>query len=154
MKITKLLLLGALLGLAVAPVANAQRAHLGFRVGYNFDRDDALIGGQVGIPISRMVELYPSLDYYLADVGSAMGFNVDLKLRSSGQPQSSVVYFGGGLNMMNTSFNGSSNMDTGGNLFVGLESRLGATHPFFEVRGLLHNQSSVQIVGGLNFTLR
>ena len=48
---------------------------------------------------------------------------------------------------------GASNTDTGGNLFFGLESRLGAAHPFFEVRGLLHDQSSVQLVGGLNFTL-
>lgn len=154
MKTTKPLLFAALLALLIVPAAGAQRAHLGFRAGYNFDRDDALLGGQIAIPVSSMVELYPSLDVYLADVGTVMGFNVDLKLRSSGQPQASVLYFGGGLNMVNASAGGSSNMDTGGNLFVGLESRRGAAHPFFEVRGLLHEQSSVQLVGGLNFTLR
>jgi hypothetical protein len=104
------------------------------------------------IPIASMVELYPSLDYYLSDAGTVMGFNVDLKWRTP-TPQS-ALYVGGGLNMMRASAGGASNMDTGGNVFVGLESRLGRTHPFFEVRGLLHEQSAVQLVGGLNFTLR
>ncbi len=152
MKTTKPLLVAALLALTIVPVAGAQRAHLGFRAGYNFDRDDALVGGHVFIPIASMVELYPSLDYYLTDAGTVMGFNVDLKWRNP-TPQS-ALYFGGGLNMMRASAGGASNMDTGGNVFVGLESRLGRTHPFFEVRGLLHEQSAVQLVGGLNFTLR
>jgi hypothetical protein len=150
MKTMKPMLLAALLVTAVVPVAAAQRAHLGFRAGYNFDRDDALLGAQVLIPLASMVELYPSFDYYMTDVGSATGFNVDLKVRTAG---SSAMYVGGGLNMMRIGGGGTSNMNTGGNVFVGLESRLGQTHPFFEVRGLLHEQSSVQIVGGFNFTL-
>ena len=150
MKTMKPMLLAALLVAAVAPVAAAQRAHLGFRAGYNFDRDDALLGAQVLIPLASMVELYPSFDYYMTDAGSATGFNVDLKVRTAG---SSAMYVGGGLNMMRIGGGGTSNMNTGGNLFVGLESRLGQTHPFFEVRGLLHEQSSVQIVGGFNFTI-
>lgn len=152
MKTMKPLLLAGMLALFVVPVAAAQRAHLGFRAAYNFDRDDAAVGAQVQFPIASSVELYPSFDYYLTDGGSVTGFNVDLKLRNPGQQ--SVFYIGGGLNMMRTSFGGASNMDTGGNLFVGLESRLGAMHPFFEVRGLLHEQSAVQLVGGLNFTIR
>ena len=150
MKTMKPMLLAALLMTAVVPVAAAQRAHLGFRAGYNFDRDDALLGAQVLIPLASMVELYPSFDYYMTDAGSATGFNVDLKVRTAG---SSAMYVGGGLNMMRIGGGGTSNMNTGGNLFVGLESRLGQTHPFFEVRGLLHEQSSVQIVGGFNFTI-
>jgi hypothetical protein len=150
MKTMKPMLLAALLVTAVVPVAAAQRAHLGFRAGYNFDRDDALLGAQVLIPLASMVELYPSFDYYMTDAGSATGFNVDLKVRTAG---SSAMYVGGGLNMMRIGGGGTSNMNTGGNVFVGLESRLGQTHPFFEVRGLLHEQSSVQIVGGFNFTL-
>lgn len=150
MKTMKPMLLAALLVTAVVPVAAAQRAHLGFRAGYNFDRDDALLGAQVLIPLASMVELYPSFDYYMTDAGSATGFNVDLKVRTAG---SSAMYVGGGLNMMRIGGGGTSNMNTGGNLFVGLESRLGQTHPFFEVRGLLHEQSSVQIVGGFNFTI-
>lgn len=147
----KTMLLAALLGLAIVPAAAAQRAHLGFRAGYNFDRDDAAIGAQVLLPLTNAVEFYPSLDYYLTDAGSAVGFNVDLKLRNPGNM--GVIYVGGGLNMMRTGGGGTSNLNTGGNVFMGLESRLGATHPFFEVRGLLHEQSSVQIVGGFNFTM-
>jgi hypothetical protein len=152
MRTTKSLVLAGLLALLVVPVAGAQRSHLGFRAGYNFDRDDAVVGGQVFIPIASMIELYPSVDYYLTDAGTVMGFNVDLKWRN--QTPRSALYFGGGLNMLRASAGGASNVNTGGNLFAGLESRLGATHPFFEVRGLLHEQSSVQLVAGLNFTLR
>jgi hypothetical protein len=151
MKTTKPLLLAVLLGMAVTTAAAAQRAHLGFRAGYNFDRDDASLGGQVQLPIGSMIELYPSFDYYFAEVGSAVAFNADLKFRPGNT--SSVLYLGGGLNMMRTSSGDASDMDTGGNLFMGIESRLGQTHPFFEVRGLLREQSAVQLVGGFNFTL-
>jgi len=152
MKTMKMLLLAGLLSGLLVSTASAQRAHLGFRGGYNFDRNDALIGAQVSLPVSRLVEAYPSFDYYLTSgSGSTVGFNLDLKLRSMGM--SSVWYVGGGLNVLRTSGGGFSNSDTGGNLFVGLESRVGSVHPFFEVRGLLHDQSAVQIVGGLNFTL-
>jgi hypothetical protein len=64
-----------------------------------------------------------------------------------------VFYVGGGLNMLRNSVDGVSDMDTGGSLFVGYENRLGDVHPFFEIRGLLHDQSAVQIAAGLNFTL-
>jgi hypothetical protein len=151
MKTMKALLVAALLGVGATSVAMAQRPHLGFRAGYNFDFDDAAIGAQVLVPIGSMVEFYPSFDYYFRDTGSAVGFNADLKLR--GNSVSSVLYVGGGLNMLRTSVSGANDMNTGGNLFVGVESRLGQTHPFFEVRGLLREQSSVQLVGGFNFTL-
>jgi hypothetical protein len=134
-------------------VANAQRAHLGFRGGYNFDREDALLGAQLSLPVGGMVEVYPSFDYYFTDGGgSLLGINMDLKLRSMGGSHS-AFYVGGGLSLMRASAGGASTTDTGGSLFAGLESRVGSAHPFFEVRGLLHDQSSVQIVGGLNFTL-
>jgi hypothetical protein len=151
MKTMRPLLLAALLGIAATSVASAQRAHVGFRAGYNFDRDDAALGAQVLVPLSGMVEFYPSFDYYFADAGSAVGFNADLKWRPGNS--SSVLYLGGGLNMMRTSVGDSNDMDTGGNLFMGVESRLGQAHPFFEVRGLLREQSSVQLVGGFNFTI-
>jgi hypothetical protein len=146
-----LLLAAMLLGVA-APTLRAQNAHLGFRGGYNFDREDALIGAHMTFPVGGLVDLYPSIDYYFTDgSGSMVGFNVDLKLREIGRQ--SVVYVGGGLSMLRSSNGGVTDTDTGGNLFAGLESRMGSTHPFLEVRGLLREQSSVQIVGGLNFTL-
>jgi hypothetical protein len=152
-KIMQSLLTLAVVSTLVVSVASAQRAHLGVRGGYNFDREDALIGAQLSIPVGGMVEVYPSFDYYFTGrSNSLVGFNMDLKVRGMGSRQSSF-YVGGGLNLLRSSANGVSNTDTGGSLFAGLESRVGSTHPFFEVRGLLHDQSAVQIVGGLNFTL-
>jgi hypothetical protein len=151
MKTTKPLLLAAVAVMLSATAVQAQRAHLGFRAGYEFDRENALLGAQITLPLSGMVELYPSFDYYLTEgSGSMVGFNVDLKLRSVGQ---SALYVGGGLNMLRASSGGSADTDTGGNLFLGVESRTGAVHPFFELRGLLRDNSAVQIVGGLNFSL-
>jgi hypothetical protein len=149
---TRTLIAAGLLSALIVSGASAQRAHLGFRGGYNFDREDALVGAQFSLPVGGLVEVYPSFDYYLTDgSGSMVGINMDLKLRTGANH--SAFYVGGGLNMMRASSGGSSNTNTGGNLFAGLESRLGSTHPFFEVRGLLREQSSVQLVGGLNFTI-
>ena len=148
-KTMKTLIAGGFLSALIVSSATAQRAHLGFRGGYNFDRENALIGAQFGLPVGSQMELYPSFDYYLSDGDrSALGFNVDLKLYT-GAADHNPLYVGGGLNLMRAS----GDTDTGGNLFAGFESRLGATHPFFEVRGLLREESAVQIVAGLNFTL-
>jgi hypothetical protein len=123
----------------------AQRAHFGVHTGYNFDSEDWLIGAQVHVPLSRSVELYPSFDYYFVDPGSLVGFNADLQFRTPGAP----LYFGGGLNILKTS--GSS--DTGFDLFGGLETRYGRTHPYLEARGIFHDNSSIQLLFGLNVTL-
>lgn len=156
MQRTNLLMAVGLIGALVAAPAAAQRANLGLHVGYNFDREDALLGAQVALPVGNTVDVYPSLNYYLTDVGSAVGFNFDLRLRNvlDVNDRDAMFYVGGGLNMMRNSVDGSSDTDTGGNVFVGYESRAGDLWPFVEVRGLLHDQSAVQIVGGLNFRLQ
>jgi len=89
-------------------------------------------------------------DYYLADSGSLLGLSADLKFRTPGDP----LYLGGGLNIMRASAGGSSNNDTGFDLFAGLETRYGWSHPYVEVRGLFHSGSAVQGAFGLNITLR
>jgi len=109
------------------------------------------IGAQFHLPLGRQVEFYPSFDYYFSDPGSLVGFNVDLKLRYPSRDLE--LYVGGGLNILRASFGGTSNTDTGGNVFAGLETRVGLAHPYFEVRGLLHDGSSVQLNAGINFTL-
>ena len=145
------LLVGMLLGSAAVPAQAQQRSHIGFHGGYNFDLEDGLLGAQFHLPIGQHVEFYPSFDYYFSDPGSLVGFNVDLKLRfPSRDPE---LYVGGGLNILRASGGGASNTDTGGNLFAGLETRIGVAHPYFEVRGLLHGGSSVQLNAGINFTL-
>src|SRR6266487_2407515 len=68
------------LGVLAAPVA-AQRSHIGAHVGYDFDGDNTVVGGQLSLPLNRVLELYPSVDVYFVDVGSRVGFNGDLKVR-------------------------------------------------------------------------
>ena len=125
--------------------AAAQRSHFGVHGGYNFDSDDWLIGAQVHLPLSRSIELYPSFDYYFVDPGSLVGLNADLQFRTPGAP----LYLGGGVNILRAS----GNSDTGFDLFGGLETRYGRTHPYIEARALFHDNSSLQLLFGLNVTL-
>lgn len=149
MKATLTLALTLLLG--SAGVAHAQRAHIGPRIGFDFDAEDALIGGQILLPITRSVELYPSFDYYLRDAGTWLGFNGDLRFRLNARTRS-VVYLGAGLGVLHRS-DGVDDTDAGLNLFGGLDAHAGAVHPFVEGRLRLNDGSAFQILAGLNFTL-
>lgn len=142
------------LALVASPLvsASAQRSHIGVHAGYNFDINRALVGAQLLLPLGYSLELYPSVDYYLVDSGSRLGFSGDLKLRvPTGGP--SVLYVGGGVNVLRTGAAGTSNTDTGADFFAGLESRIGVTHPYVEGRFLSHNGSTFQLAVGLNVTL-
>jgi len=139
-----------LAGAVVTSPLAAQRAHFGPHIAYNFDIKETAIGAQLHLPVSHGIEFYPSFDYYLVDSGSLLGLSADLKFRTPGDP----LYLGGGLNIMRASAGGSSNNDTGFDLFAGLETRYGWSHPYVEVRGLFHSGSAVQGAFGLNITLR
>ncbi len=134
-----------LTGAAVVSRAAAQRSHFGLHGGYNFDFNEALIGAQIHMPLTRSIELYPSFDYYLVDAGTLIGFNGDLEFRTPGTP----LYVGGGVNILHTT----GNSDTGLNLFGGFETRYGRTHPYIEGRGLFHDNTSFQLLFGINITL-
>lgn len=124
----------------------AQRSHFGLHGGYNLDIEEGSIGVQMHMPLSSAIEFYPSFDYYLVSGGTLLGFNGDLKFRSAGVP----LYFGGGLSVLT----GSGDSNTGLNLFGGFETRYGQTHPYVEARGMFHENSSLQLLFGINFTLR
>lgn len=144
-------LLAALLAAGAAAPGAAQRAHAGVRIGANFDTDEVLIGGHFLAPLSRRVELYPSLDIYFPEAGARLGFNGDLKVRF---PTTELdLYAGGGINYLHRRVAGVSDGDLGLNLLGGFETRGGWVHPFVEARVLLHDNTSFQLVGGLNFTL-
>jgi|ERR671918_1054156 hypothetical protein len=142
------LIVAVLLAGAGAARADAQRSHIGLHGAYNFDLDHAAIGAQVHIPVSRSVELYPSFDYYFLDAGTLLGLNGDIKVHAPGSP----FYLGGGLSVLRAG-NGTTNTDTGFNLFGGFESRYGQTHPYVEVRGIFHDRTSLQVAVGINVTL-
>lgn len=137
---------------AAARLVGAQNPHAGIRMGYNFDTRDPVISTNLTLPITNRVEFYPSLDVYLPDRGSMTGLNGDVKVRvpTIGGPD---LYFGGGLGVLSRNVGAFSNTDVGVNAIMGVESRQGSVHPFFEGRVLLHDNSTFQAIGGLNFTL-
>lgn len=153
-----------LAGLLLAGTAQAQRrtargastpidpVRLGPHVGYNFDADALTLGAQVTLPITRQVEIYPSLDYYFIDPGTLWALNVDLKFRPP--TRLGALYVGGGLNYTHVSDVGTSNGDVNLNLLGGLEFRRQPVVPYVEGRLILGNGSAFQIVTGFSFQLR
>jgi hypothetical protein len=146
MRTSRISLIAAALSLAAAVPCIAQGAELGFHFGVNFDSDDALVGAQLAVPLGRRVDLYPSFDYYFIDPGTLNALNIDIRFR---QPARTIApYLGGGLNILSRD----GNSDTGVGLFGGLAGR-GPTRPYIELRALLHDDSSLQLVGGVSFRL-
>lgn len=142
-----------LLLVSLATAASAQRTHLGLRVGANFDSNDVLLGAHFTAHLTDRLELYPSFDYYFPDDGTLLGFNGDLKF-SLPTRSSLSIYAGGGLNVLYRSFEDESDTDVGANLIGGFETRGNwRVHPFVEGRALIHDNSSFQLVGGINITL-
>jgi hypothetical protein len=145
--------LAALLICATAGTLQAQgRVHIGPHVTYNFDYDKAAIGGQITVPMGTYIEFYPSVDLFFPDRGSLFGANADVKFRPAPR-DAGWMYLGAGLNLTHRSVRDVSNTDAGLNLLFGLESRTGAVHPYGEFRAILGDRSTVQLAGGLNFTL-
>lgn len=142
------------LGSAFAGTARAQtsRLHVGPRLSYQFDVKEVGLGAQLGVPIARHLEFYPSFDYFFVSPGSLWQLNADLKYRFGGQGLD-WLYTGAGLNFAHASAGGGSNTDTGLNLFGGIESLKGWVHPFGELRLTVGDGSTGMIAGGLNFTL-
>jgi hypothetical protein len=135
---------------ATGSQAQTGAVHVGPRVTYNFDFEEAAIGFQLGLPLASRLDFYPSVDIFLPDQGSLAAFNADLRFR----PQDmGPWYLGTGLNLTRASAGGESNTDAGLNLIAGLEAQTGVIHPFVEVRGILSDRNSMQLTGGLNITI-
>jgi len=136
----------------VPQVVSAQ--HIGVRGGINLNDDSntGFVGGHLQVPISGALKFYPSLNVYFPDAGSLLGLNVDLKydLPATGAPG---FYLGGGLGIMRASYRGAHDNNVGANLLFGLESRTGPVHPFGEARVLVNDNTSFELVGGLNFAI-
>jgi len=145
------LLAGLLTGVP-AITAQAQRSHVGARIGYDFDRREAVLSADMSVPVSPRVDFYPSMAIYTPDRGSRVGFNGDFKVRfpARGGPD---LYLGGGLGIETRNVGTVHNTDLGPNLLMGIESRSGWVHPFGEVRVQVHDQTSTHLIGGLHFTI-
>ena len=152
---SRAVLFGSMLALlAVVPSSGRAQVntHVGARLGYNFHTREALLSANLTVPMASRVEFYPSLDVYTPDRGNKIGFNGDVKvlLPASG---SYNLYAGGGLGIVNRNVGDVSNTDVGVNLLFGIESRLGRIHPFGEARILLHDDTQLVLLAGVNFTL-
>ena len=132
--------------------AQTHRVHLGGRVSYNSDAEVAGLGVQVGIPIGRHLEFYPSFDNFFVDSGSLIGFNTDLKLRVPLET-SNWLYLGTGVNFARSSQGDEARTRTGVNVFIGAESLRGRVHPFGEFRVIANGGTNTQFALGLNFTM-
>jgi hypothetical protein len=135
-----------------APAASAQRPHLGIRAGYDFQSKNPVVSTQVTVPVTRVFEFYPSMDVYLPDHGTMMGYNGDVKINlpTTTGPQ---LYLGGGLGIQTRNVNQRSSTDVGGNALLGLETRSGWVHPFVEGRAFVSDRNRFSAMAGLNFTL-
>ena len=145
---TALVLVSVLAGTAQA---QTNRLHLGPRLSYQFDLKKLGVGAQLGVPLARQLEFYPSFDFFVG-TGSFWNLNADLKYRIAA---ASVrwLYVGGGLNIARSGGGTASSTHAGFNLLAGAESLMGRVHPFGEFRFTANNGSTGQIAVGLNFTL-
>ena len=141
------------LAFAAASSGEAQgRSHLGPHIGVNTDFNDFLIGVHGTFPVTRYLELYPSFDIFFPDGGTLLGFNGDFKFLIPNK-SSYGFYVGPGLGILYSSFDDEDDADLGLNIFGGIETRRGNVHPYLEGRVLIHDNTSFQLVFGLNFTL-
>lgn len=125
-----------------------ERPGVGPRLGYDFDADNAFLGGQFNIPVGRRWAFVPSADFYLGADGTPYRINADLKFHPP--TTYGYFYFGGGLAILHSS----GGNDTGGNVFGGWEGRhYSPVKPFLEGRFVFADNTSFNALVGINFPL-
>lgn len=144
----------AALAITTTPVDAQANSHVGMRVGYNHRHEEVLLSANLIVPMTSRIYFYPSLDVYLPDRGNRIGFNGDIKVALPGAGTGPQFYAGAGVGVVNRNDEGLSNSDLGANLLIGIESRIGWIHPFAEGKIMLYNQSQLQLLAGVNITLR
>jgi hypothetical protein len=147
-----LMALGMAVGLVASMEAQTHRMHIGPRLSFDFDAEEIGIGAQIGIPIGRRVELYPSFDYFFVDPGTLWSVNADVKARIFGE-RLEWLYTGAGLALERIDLGPFDDTDPGVNVFVGAETLRGRIHPFAEARLRFADRNSFILAAGLNFTL-
>jgi hypothetical protein len=124
-----------------------ERPSAGARIGYDFDRDHAFIGGQMNLPVGRRWQLVPSAELYPGETGSPYRLNADLKYRPA--TAYGLFYFGAGFAFLHAAGTGRA----GANGFAGWEGRRARPFkPFAEAKLVFASATSFNVEGGLNFT--
>jgi hypothetical protein len=136
-----------------ATTAQAQRSsHIGPRISYQFDVEEAGLGAQLSLPVSSTIDFYPSLDNFFVSSGSLWSFNADFKGNLATQ-SATGMYLGAGLNITQRNAGGTTRSRSGLNLLFGIEGKTGLVHPFAEFRFTSSDGSSAQLAAGLNFRM-
>jgi hypothetical protein len=121
---------------------------VGLRAGYDFDADDAFLGGQFTFPVGRRWALVPSADFYVGANRTPYRLNADLKFHP--RTAYGFFYFGGGLAMLRTP----GTTATGVNAFGGWEGRrYNPVKPFLEGRVVFAANTTFSILAGINFPI-
>jgi hypothetical protein len=125
-----------------------ERPSVGPRIGYDFHVDHVFVGGQLNLPVGRRWGLEPSAEFYPGLSGSLFRLNADLKYHPP--TVYGLFYVGAGFAYLHAS--GAS--DAGGNLFAGWEGRRARPFkPFLEAKLVFANNTSFNVLAGLNFPL-
>ena len=138
-------------------VAHAERASIGPHLGYNLDIDDPLLGVESRIDLTNVgssviLQLNPSFSYYFTD-------NIDLFNVAVNLPFEFVIggsklrpFVAPGIGFIHVS-NGGSDTDAALILLAGLLFRLGVVDPFIQLRVMINDGSSADLMGGVLFVL-
>jgi hypothetical protein len=157
----RLALVGLLLALLAQESASAQHRGstslihgpitIGPRVGRDFENHAWSLGGQVGIPLGRRIEVRPSGDLFFpkrGDTGWQVNGDVAIHVGQGGG-----LYGGGGIAF---SHPGGGDTKTGYNLFFGLSTSppLERLKPFVEFRWTFVNDTSpFRLAAGFTYAL-
>lgn len=90
---------------------------VGIRSGRDFSADVWTAGAHFRLPLIGTLEIRPSADFSLKDLGDDFQLNADIALRG---PRDQA-YIGGGLGYLKRNFDSGKDSGTGLNLFVGLK---------------------------------
>jgi hypothetical protein len=157
----RLALVGLLLPLLAPARANAQFSRggslfdgpisIGPRVGRDFENHAWTLGGQVGLMVSRSLELRPSGDvFFPRDGDTGWQLNGDAAIHVG---QGGGLYAGAGVAFFHP---GGGKTNTGYNLFFGLSTAppLDRVKPFVEFRWTFVNDTSpFRLAAGINYRL-
>lgn len=124
------------------------RPSVGPRVGYDFDADHVFVGGQFNLPVGRRWALVPSAEFYTGVTGTPYRLNADLKYHPP--TVYGFFYFGVGFAYLHAS----GGSDSGADIFAGWEGRRARPFkPFLEGKFVFADNTSFNILGGINFPL-
>jgi hypothetical protein len=124
---------------------------VGVRGGRDFSVDRWTAGAHLRVPVGRTLELRPSGDFALDDLGDDFQINGDLALHGPADQ----AYIGAGIGYVNRPFENGEDSGTGLNLFLGFRPipRRG-NHIYLEGRWtFVHSETIFRIGLGVAFPL-